>query len=338
MREAVPMPYEAPADTLLSVRGLGVRFPTPRGELLALDGVSLDLQRGSTLAIVGESGSGKSVLSRAILRLLPATARIAEGAQIMFDGMDLLQQSQRALQKVRGRRIAMVFQDPMTALNPVRTIGSQIVEGLRLHLGLSGAQAKARALQLIDQVGITSPEQRLGQYPHELSGGMRQRVVIAMAIACEPELLIADEPTTALDVTVQAEILTLLRRLQAERRMTVILITHDLGVAAGFADEIAVMYAGQVVERAPTRSVFHHARMPYARALLKSIPRLDDAPHSALFTIAGRPPTFYGAAPDACRYAARCERRVAQCDTQQPTLVSEQPGHQFRCWRPLEAT
>jgi peptide/nickel transport system ATP-binding protein len=338
MREALPLPMDAPADTLLRVRDLGVRFPTPRGELLALDGVSLDLKRGGTLAIVGESGSGKSVLSRSILRLLPASARVAPGAQIVFDGVDLLQQSQRALQQVRGRRIAMVFQDPMTALNPVRTIGSQLVEGLKLHLGLSGADAKRRAQQLIDQVGITSPERRLGQYPHELSGGMRQRVVIAMAIACEPELLIADEPTTALDVTVQAEILALLRRLQQERRMTVILITHDLGVAAGFAEEIAVMYAGQIVERAPTRAVFRQARMPYARALLKSIPRLDDAPHSALFTIAGRPPTLYGAAPDACRYAARCERRVAQCEAQQPALVSEVPGHAYRCWRPLETT
>src|SRR5690606_7071816 len=208
-----------------------------------------------TLAIVGESGSGKSVLSRASLRLLPPTALISASARILFQDTELLGQKRRQMQKIRGRRIAMVFQDPMTALNPVRTIGSQLVEGMRQHLPISRAQASARATELITRVGISSPARRMDQYPHELSGGMRQRIVIAMAIACEPELLIADEPTTALDVTVQAEILELLRGLQQERNMTMILITHDLGVAAGYADDIAVMYAGQLVEKAPTRSV-----------------------------------------------------------------------------------
>ena len=326
----------ASTDILLSVQDLGVRFPTPRGELQALDAVSLDVRRSSTLAIVGESGSGKSVLSRSILRLLPASAKVPREARIVFDGIDLLAQSQSAMQKIRGRRIAMVFQDPMTALNPVRTIGSQLTEGLRLHLRLSAADADARALQLLEQVGISAPARRLAQYPHELSGGMRQRVVIAMAIACEPELLIADEPTTALDVTVQAEILELMRRLQRERRMTMILITHDLGVAAGFADDIAVMYAGQVVERADTRRIFKHTRMPYSHALLQSIPRLEDEPHAALNTIAGRPPTLYGEAPTSCRFAARCDRRVAQCDAEPPRLRSDEPGHAYRCWRPLE--
>jgi peptide/nickel transport system ATP-binding protein len=324
------------SDILLSVRDLGVRFPTPRGELQALHGVSLDLRRSTTLAIVGESGSGKSVLSRSILRLLPSSALVAPGSRIEFDGVDVLAQSQSAMQKIRGRRAAMVFQDPMTALNPVRSIGSQLVEGLRLHLKLSSDAAKKRAAELLAQVGISSPAQRLQQYPHELSGGMRQRVVIAMAIACEPELLIADEPTTALDVTVQAEILELLRELQRARRMTMILITHDLGVAAGFADEIAVMYAGQVVERADTRRVFKQPRMPYSQALLNSIPRLDAPAHTELFTIPGRPPTILGEAPVGCRYAARCERRVAQCDSQSPELRADVPGHDYRCWRPLE--
>ncbi|HRO61897.1 MAG TPA: ABC transporter ATP-binding protein, partial [Burkholderiaceae bacterium] len=226
------------SEALLRVRELSVDFETPRGQLHALDRIELDVPRGRTLAIVGESGSGKSVLSRSILRLLPPSASVAPRARILFDGQDLLALSQREMRRLRGRRIAMVFQDPMTALNPVRTIGSQLSEGLRLHLGLSAGAAARRAVELLANVGIASPQQRADQYPHQLSGGMRQRVVIAMAIACEPELLIADEPTTALDVTVQADILALLGRLQAERRMTMILITHDLGVAAGHADEI----------------------------------------------------------------------------------------------------
>ncbi|RYF67734.1 MAG: ABC transporter ATP-binding protein [Comamonadaceae bacterium] len=334
--DGAPEPGRAYSDVLLSVQKLGVRFPTARGDLQALDDVSIDLRRSRTLAIVGESGSGKSVLSRSILRLLPPQTRVSPTARVIFDGIDLLAQSQAQMQKIRGRRIAMVFQDPMTALNPVRTIGSQLVEGLRLHLGMSSAAAGARGLELLQQVGISSPERRLAQYPHELSGGMRQRVVIAMAIACKPELLIADEPTTALDVTVQAEILELLRSLQHEHRMTMILITHDLGVAAGFADDIAVMYAGQLVERAATHEVFKTPRMPYANALLRSIPRLDDVPHTELYTIAGRPPTTYGDAPAGCRYAARCERRAERCDTETPPLSEGPPGHAFRCWRPLE--
>jgi oligopeptide/dipeptide ABC transporter ATP-binding protein len=324
-------------DVLLRVDGLGVRFPTPRGELQALADVSLTLRRSTTLAIVGESGSGKSVLSRSILRLLPPSAHIAAGARIEFDGTELLAQKPAVMQTFRGRRIAMVFQDPMTALNPVRTVGSQLTEGLRRHLKLGASAARTRAVSLLDQVGISAPAQRYGQYPHELSGGMRQRVVIAMAIACEPELLIADEPTTALDVTVQAEILELLQRLQHERRMAMILITHDLGVAAHMADEVAVMYAGQVVERAAVGEVFRRPRMPYTRALLNAIPRLDAPAHTALYTIPGRPPTLVnGQAPAGCRYAARCERRGAQCDAQVPALQADVPGHDYRCWRPLE--
>ncbi|MBI5254904.1 MAG: ABC transporter ATP-binding protein [Burkholderiales bacterium] len=323
------------STNLLSVRGLGVRFPTPRGELVALDGVDLDVPARRTLAIVGESGSGKSVLARTLLRLLPGHARVAAGAQVLFDGMNLLDQTPAQMQRVRGRRIAMVFQDPMTALNPVRTIGAQLVEGLRLHMGLDWHAAETRALRLVEQVGIASPRRRLAQYPHELSGGMRQRVVIAMAIACEPELLIADEPTTALDVTVQAEILALLGELQAERHMTMILVTHDLGVAAGHADEMAVMYAGQVVERAATRALFKAPAMPYTQALLRSIPGLGDAPHVPLPTIAGRPPTVYGGFAG-CRFAARCEHRRARCEQEAPALAgAAERGRSVRCWFPL---
>jgi len=320
----------------LSVRALGVTFATPRGPLHALDDIALDVRASSTLAIVGESGSGKSVLSRAVLRLLPASAHISGRAQVMFDGVDLLGMSPRAMQKIRGRRIAMVFQDPMTALNPVRTVGSQLVEGMRLHLGLDARAARARALKLLDQVGISSPAQRLGQYPHELSGGMRQRVVIAMAIACEPDLLIADEPTTALDVTVQADILALLGALQRDRRMTMILVTHDLGVAAGYADDIAVMYAGQIVEKAPVQRVFKAPHMPYTEALLRSVPKLSDLPHAPLTTIAGRPPTITSHEAG-CRFAARCEHVQPLCKTSTPALVQNpaHPQHSFRCWYPL---
>ncbi len=321
--------------TILEVRGLSVDFDTPRGQLHALDSVDLDVRRGTTLAVVGESGSGKSVLSRTILRLLPPSAGVAPGARVLFDGENLLALDRAAIRSVRGRRIAMVFQDPMTALNPVRTIGSQLAEGLRLHLGMKPAAAHERAVELLATVGIASPAQRARQYPHQLSGGMRQRVVIAMAIACEPELLIADEPTTALDVTVQADILDLLGRLQAERHMTMILITHDLGIAAGRADEIAVMYAGRVVEKAATRDIFRRPRMPYTAALLRSIPRLDDPPHARLFTIPGRPPVVFGDTAG-CRYAPRCERADATCTERTPAMATDESGHGYRCWHPLE--
>ncbi|MCT8177960.1 ABC transporter ATP-binding protein [Variovorax sp. CY25R-8] len=324
-------------DTLLQVSRLGVQFQTPRGSLRALDDVSLAVARSRTLAIVGESGSGKSVLSRSILRLLGPAATTSPEARILFDGRDLLRLDRAAMQAVRGQRIAMVFQDPMTALNPVRPIGAQLAEGMRQHLRLTRHEAEARAVALLAQVGIGSPERRLRQLPHELSGGMRQRVVIAMAIACEPELLIADEPTTALDVTVQAEILDLLRRLQREHRMTMILVTHDLGVAAGHADDIAVMYAGQVVEQAPTAALFDAPRMPYTRDLLRSIPRLDDPPHAALHTIGGRPPAVHSLA-GGCRYAPRCDRRSAHCEALRPALeaVDGRGDRACRCWRPLE--
>ena len=320
---------------LLSVNRLGVRFPTPNGELSAVEDVSLEVFAGRTTAIVGESASGKSVLSRAILRLLPRKAIISSESSIAFDGQELLRMSPRDLQKVRGRRIAMVFQDPMTSLNPVRTIGAQLVEGMVLHLGLDGASASRRALDLLTRVGISSPDKRLKQFPHQLSGGMRQRVVIAMAIACEPELLIADEPTTALDVTVQAEILDLLRQLQQERRMAMILITHDLGVAAGHSDDIVVMYAGQIVEKQSTLKLFREPRMPYTRALLGAIPGLRDVPHMRLKTIPGRPPTVYGTGRG-CRFAPRCDQRRSRCEHDAPVLAEDSAANLLRCWYPMK--
>lgn len=323
-------------DALLSIRHLSVRFPTARGLLHAVEDVSLDIPRGGVLAIVGESGSGKSVLSRAIMRLLPRHAQIPAESSICFDGNDLVRASEKTLQTIRGRRIGMVFQDPMTSLNPVRTVGSQLVEGMRRHLRLDSRTAKQRTIELLQQVGIASPERRYDQYPHELSGGMRQRVVIAMAIACEPDLLIADEPTTALDVTIQAEILELLKSLRTKRAMTMIMVTHDLGVAAEQADEIAVMYAGQIVERAGVRSLFSAPRMPYTGALLRAIPRLSDPPHAQLYAIPGSPPAVVGETRG-CRFAPRCERPVSRCRQETPPLVVEN-NRGMRCWNPLEAS
>lgn len=326
MNAAVPM---------LAIEHLSLAFPTAAGVLQALDDVCLDLHQGRTLGLVGESGSGKSVLSRAILRLLPPSAQWSPKGHVRFHGEDLLALGGRGMQQIRGRRIAMIFQDPMTALNPVRTIGAQLIEGMCRHLGIGRRESQRRALELLQQVGIPSPASRLAQFPHELSGGMRQRVVIAMAIACEPDLLIADEPTTALDVTVQADILELLKELQARRQMAMLLITHDLGVAAGYCDDIAVMYAGQVVEMASTGALFRQPRMPYTRALMDAIPRMDDEPHSALATIPGRPAVRLSG-QTGCPFASRCSRRRGECLTVTPASTPSGDGF-FRCHNPLEA-
>src|SRR5262245_33437484 len=290
---------------LLQVIDQRTAFATSRGLLKAVDGVSLRLERGRTLGIVGESGSGKSILARSIMRLLPPSAVIGDSSRIVLDGHELGSLSERDLRRVRGRRMAIVFQNPMMSLNPVLTIGTQIGETLTHHLGLAGAAARRRALDLLAAVGLPQPDVRIDQYPHQLSGGMRQRVAIAIALACEPELLIADEPTTALDVTIQAEILDLLQRLQRERRTAMILITHDLGVVAGRTDEVAVMYAGRIVEQAPTRTLFKAARMPYTRALLASVPRLDDGKGRRLATIDGHPPDLVRP-PRGCSFGPRC--------------------------------
>ncbi len=316
---------------LLSVEGVSVELPTPRGALRAVDGVDLALAPGQTLGIVGESGCGKTMLARAVLQLLPKRARL--GGRVMFEGQDLARLSPAALRRLRGPAIAVVFQDPMSSLNPVLTIGSQLAETLHAHLGISGAAAVARSVGLLTDVGIPAPEQRLRQYPHQLSGGMRQRVAIAIALSCEPRLLIADEPTTALDVTVQAQILDLLAREQRRRRMAVILITHDLGVVAGRTEEVAVMYAGRVVERAPTASLFAGMRMPYTQALLAAIPKLDAAPHTRLPAIAGRLPDPTRPLPG-CSFAPRCPRAERACREAKPALDGS-GAHAFACWRPL---
>ncbi len=318
---------------LLSIEGVSVSLPTPRGALKAVDNVDLAVAAGSTLGVVGESGCGKTMLSRAILQLLPKRARL--GGRVMLDGRDLASLPAEALRRLRGPELAVVFQDPMTSLNPVLTVGTQLVETLQAHLDMDTPAAVRRGAELLAEVGIPAPEQRLRQYPHQLSGGMRQRVAIAIALSCEPRLLIADEPTTALDVTIQAQILDLLAREQRRRHMAMILITHDLGVVAGRTDEVAVMYAGRVVERAPTTALFARMRMPYTEALLAAIPKLDSPPHTPLPAIAGRPPDPTRPLPG-CSFAPRCKYADGQCRESKPPLADpEHSGALYACWHPL---
>jgi peptide/nickel transport system ATP-binding protein len=320
---------------LLDIEDLKVFFRTNRGLVRAVDGMSMSVGRGATLGIVGESGSGKSVLARSILGLLPARLAIRAGGRIMFDGQDLASMSETKLRRVRGRRIAMVFQDPMTSLNPVMTVGRQIGKVLTYHLGLSPEAAAQRALELLASVGVPSPRQRVHEYPHQLSGGMRQRVMIALALACDPELLIADEPTTALDVTVQAQILDLLQRQQSERGMALILISHDLGVVSQLADRIAVVYAGRVVEQAGTEALFSDMRMPYTAALFRSTPKLTNASHTRLEAINGRPPDL-ALKLRGCRFAPRCHLADERCRADEPPQASEPPDHEYSCWHPVQ--
>lgn len=319
---------------LLSIEGVAVDLPTPRGNLRAVDQVDLEVGAGRTLGIVGESGCGKTMLSRAILQLLPKKAKLS--GRVMFDGQDLVQLAPERLRKLRGRSLAVVFQDPMTSLNPVLTIGTQLIETLQEHLELDVSAARKRSVELLAAVGIPAPEQRLMQYPHQLSGGMRQRVAIAIALSCEPKLLIADEPTTALDVTIQAQILDLLAREQRRRHMAMIIITHDLGVVAGRTDEVAVMYAGRVVERAPTPALFKKMRMPYTEALLAAIPKLDAAPHTVLPAISGRPPDPTRPIKG-CSFSPRCRYAAADCHREKPALAeAESRDHQYACFHPIE--
>jgi peptide/nickel transport system ATP-binding protein len=319
---------------LLSVEGVAVELPTPRGNLRAVDHVDLKVGAGRTLGVVGESGCGKTMLSRAILQLLPKKAKLS--GRVMFDGQDLVGLAPERLRKLRGRSLAVVFQDPMTSLNPVLTLGTQLIETLQEHLELDGHAAKQRSVELLAAVGIPAPEQRLMQYPHQLSGGMRQRVAIAIALSCEPKLLIADEPTTALDVTIQAQILDLLAREQRRRHMAMILITHDLGVVAGRADDVAVMYAGRVVERAPTPDLFKKMRMPYTEALLAAIPKIDAAPHTLLPAISGRPPDPTRPIKG-CSFSPRCRYAAGRCFQEKPLLAeAESPAHQYACFHPIK--
>ena len=319
---------------LLSVEDLHTSFRTTRGTVHAVDGVSFEVYEGKTLGIVGESGSGKTVLARSIMGLLPPRDVIRSGT-VHFGGHELTAMSERELREVWGAELSMIFQDPMTALNPVKRIGVQIAESLRLHLDMDRNEARSTAIELLRSVGIPSPEQRVRWYPFQLSGGMRQRVMIAIALACAPRLVLADEPTTGLDVTVQAQILDLLADLQRERHMAVILVTHDLGVVASRADEIIVMYAGRIVERAPTRTLFHDTKMPYTRALMDSIPRLADPSGARLDAIAGRPPDLINP-PKGCRFAPRCPYAQDKCRESEPPLRTVgSPDHLFACWFPL---
>ncbi len=324
-------------SSLLDVRDLAVTFASQGDIVRAVDGVSFSLERGETLGIVGESGSGKSVTALAVMGLVRDPPGRIAGGSILFEGKDLRASTPEEMRSLRGHGIAMVFQDPMTSLNPVLTIGRQLTEVMEVHLGLSPAQARTRAVDLLAMVGIPSPESRLDEYPHRFSGGMRQRVMIAMAVACKPRLLIADEPTTALDVTIQAQILDLLRGLQADLGMAMILITHDLGVVAGMADRVNVMYAGRIVEEGSTDAIFASPRMPYTMGLLQSVPRLDRPEDARLVPIPGLPPA--GSSGDGrCSFEPRCGFAAARCRELAPTLRSVGLGHRAACWfDPAEA-
>jgi oligopeptide/dipeptide ABC transporter ATP-binding protein len=318
-------------STFLDVHDLRVEFPTPSGGLaVPVDGVSLSLARGETLALVGESGSGKSLTALALLRLVPPPGRIHPRSRILLEGTDLMTLDPASLRAVRGGRIGIVFQDASTSLNPTLTVGDQVRETVLAHRKMTKGEARARAVALLDETGIPEPAARYGAYPHELSGGLRQRALIAIALAGEPDLLIADEPTTALDVTIQAQILELLDRLRMSRGMAVLLIAHDLGLVAGRADRVAVMYAGQIVEEAATARLFRSPAHPYTRALFRSIPRID-TPVSRLAPIGGGVPTP-DAWPPACRFHPRCDEVLARCSVENAPVVPLAPGESVRCW------
>jgi oligopeptide transport system ATP-binding protein len=316
---------------LLEVKNLKTWFYTPDGIVKAVNGVSFTLNEGEALGLVGESGCGKSVSAMSLMRLIPTPpGRIVEG-EVNFDGKDLIKLNDEGIRRIRGNDIAMIFQDPMTSLNPVLTIGRQIGEALELHKGMNGDQARKRTIELLELVGIPSARSRHDDYPHQFSGGMRQRVMIAMALSCDPKLLIADEPTTALDVTIQAQILDLIMQLRRELGMAVILITHDLGVVAGVADKINVMYAGYIVESAPADEVFAKPRHPYTLGLLRSIPRIDEPRKEKLIPIEGLPPDLIDA-PVGCPFVPRCTYEVDRCVEENPSLEPVEPGHSIACW------
>ncbi|MFO7172862.1 MAG: ABC transporter ATP-binding protein [Bacillota bacterium] len=318
-------------EPLLVVRDLHTSFFTYAGEVKAVRGVSFTVGRGEAVAIVGESGCGKSVTTASIMRLIPDPPGKIKSGQILFDGRDLLQLSEKEMERVRGNEIGMIFQDPMTSLNPVLTIGLQLTEAIERHQGLSKAQARERAVEMLRLVGIPQPEKRLSAYPHQFSGGMRQRVMIAMAISCNPKLLIADEPTTALDVTIQAQILDVLKNLKRQLDTAIILITHDLGVVAGLADRVIVMYAGQVVEEAPVRELYANPQHPYTLGLLRSVPRLDRKEKKPLVPIEGQPPDLL-APPKGCAFAPRCPFAMRICLEEDPPLFPVGSEHQSKCW------
>lgn len=325
---------DAAAAPLVRVENLHTHFFTDEGVVKAVQGVSFEIPRGRTLALVGESGCGKSVTALSLMRLVAAPGKIVEGRITLFDEsdgeIDILGLPERELRKIRGKKIAMIFQEPMTSLNPVFTVGAQIVEALRLHTDLSSAEAKDAAIDMLAKVGIPDPAQRFREYPHQFSGGMRQRAMIAMALSCRPQLLIADEPTTALDVTIQAQILELLRDLQEEHHMSILLITHDLGIVAETAQDVVVMYASKVVEQAPVAEVFDRPLHPYTRGLLRSRPSLGQSKSEKLETIEGMVPSPREF-PSGCKFHPRCKHRQDRCAREEPELVEIEPGHFARC-------
>ena len=328
----------APELPLLSVRDLAVTFGSRERTVHAVNGISYDLERGETLGVVGESGCGKSVSSLALMRLLPKPAARITSGEIIFDGDEILGLSEEAVREMRGNKMAMIFQDPMTSLNPVLTVERQLTEVLETHRKLKRRGAITRAIELLELVGIPAAKRRLNDYPHQFSGGMRQRVMIAMALACDPQLLIADEPTTALDVTIQAQILDLMRSAVSEADTSLILITHDLGVVAGMARRINVMYAGHIVERADTNEVYGRPRHPYTVGLLQSIPRLDAQGRGELVPIQGQPPDLSRDIPG-CPFAPRCFNVQERCRVENPPLAQAPdaaPGHEIACWYPAE--
>jgi oligopeptide transport system ATP-binding protein len=318
-------------DNILQIKDLQISFSTYAGEVQAVRGVSFDLRRGETLAIVGESGSGKTVTAKSLMRLLPEANTLIKGGEAIFEGQDLLKLSEQRMQNIRGSKIAMVFQDPMTSLDPTMRVGKQIAESLQKHLGLSRQRAKERAVELLTLVGIPNPENRVRQYPHQFSGGMRQRVVIAMALSCDPQILIADEPTTALDVTIQAQILELLRELQEQLGMSVILITHDLGVVAHTAHRVAVMYGGKIVETGTLREIFYNPQMPYTWGLLASIPLPTADRSQELIPIPGSPPDMLDP-PQGCPFTARCPYAMRICAEEMPGYTTFSAEHKAACW------
>jgi oligopeptide transport system ATP-binding protein len=318
-------------DKLLEVKDLEVSFDTYAGEVKAVRGVSFHLDRGEALAIVGESGCGKSVTAQSIMRLIPSPPSRVKNGSITFNGKEILKLSEKEMQTIRGSEIGMIFQDPMTSLNPTMSVGKQIMEGLIKHRHIKKSEAYTEALKMLQIVNIPNAEKRMKQYPHEFSGGMRQRAMIAIALACNPKLLIADEPTTALDVTIQAQIIDLMKDLQRELNTAIILITHDLGVVADMAQRIIVMYAGQVIESGTLDDIFYRAKHPYTWGLLKSVPRLDAKQKEELIPIEGTPPDLF-APPEGCSFAARCDYCMSICKEKQPEFTEVNEGHHTACW------
>lgn len=325
-------------DRLLEVKDLYISFKTYAGEVKAVRGVNFEVKKGEVIGLVGESGCGKSVTSSAIMRILPTPPALYKGGSILFEGEDLLQKKEKEMRRIRGKDIGMIFQDPMTSLNPTMKVGAQITEGLIKHQGLSRSEAKKRAIEMLELVGVSNPEKRAEQYPHEFSGGMRQRAMIAIALACRPKLLIADEPTTALDVTIQAQILELMKELRQKFETSIILITHDLGVVAEMCDRVVVMYAGQVIETGSVDTIFYNTKHPYTKGLLNSVPHLNMRRDEALRPINGTPPDLFNP-PAGCPFYARCSRSMKVCKDHNPALeemsatnYDHEIGHFAACW------